>query len=216
MQTRYKLLVSPQTYELENFYREIISYTVNFDGTLDRGQDYSVFDLYIPDEFHIQPGKTKLIDYSVKLKMIKIESVLDNDNNVNLITSETGYGLYPKLSISKTPLFIANSVHVIDKNYRGNIICPFHHLLDTQKVIDIINVEKKIKTDNNEIINQFNDLNKYTIKKNSRLIQVCAPGFSTFEVELVSLNNFGSQTFMDSTSSTISSRGADGLSSTES
>ena len=40
--------------------------------------------------------------------------MLNNDKNI-------GYYLYPRSSISKTPLILANSVGIIDSGYRGNI-----------------------------------------------------------------------------------------------
>ena len=36
--------------------------------------------------------------------------------------NKTSYYLYPRSSISKTPLIQTNSVGIIDKDYRGNVM----------------------------------------------------------------------------------------------
>ena len=67
------------------------------------------------------------------------------------------YYLYPRSSLSKTPLIMANSVGIIDKGYRGNIKAP-------------------IKNINNE---------SYFIKKGTRLFQICNPSLESFETMVV-------------------------------
>jgi dUTP pyrophosphatase len=50
--------------------------------------------------------------------------------------SETrGYYLYPRSSISKTPLRLANSVGIIDPTYRGEIIAKVDNLSDQDFVL---------------------------------------------------------------------------------
>lgn len=67
-----------------------------------------------------------------------------------------GYYLYPRSSISKTPLRMANSVGIIDAGYRGNIMAKVDNISDTN----------------------------YTIKKGDRLFQICMPDLRTFRVEI--------------------------------
>jgi dUTPase len=40
----------------------------------------------------------------------------------------TGYYLYPRSSIAKTQLMMANHVGVIDSGYRNNLLCAFRYL----------------------------------------------------------------------------------------
>jgi len=66
------------------------------------------------------------------------------------------YFLYPRSSISKTPLMLANSVGIIDANYRGEIIAALRCMES-----------------------------KYTVSQGTRLVQICAPNLGKIRVELV-------------------------------
>lgn len=68
----------------------------------------------------------------------------------------TGYCLYPRSSIIKTPFRLANSVGIIDSGYRGNIIAA----LDCHKA--------------GAAIGQY-----------ERLVQICAPDLSPILVNIV-------------------------------
>ena len=104
------------------------------------------FDLFVPDE----------IDFN-NCSMMKVDTNLICSakiiNNVKGTVKNTSYYLYPRSSISKTPLRMANSVGIIDSGYRGHIIGMFD-------IINTLNDEKKI------------------ILKYSRLLQICAPSLS--------------------------------------
>ena len=79
---------------------------------------------------------------------------------------KTGYYMYPRSSLSKTKLRLANSVGIIDSGYRGNLIGMF----------DLIDVD-------------------YYAKVNDRLVQICAPGLLPIYVEIVNFENeLGSET----------------------
>ena len=67
----------------------------------------------------------------------------------------TGYYIYPRSSLSKSNLRLANSTGIIDAGYRGHIIGMFDVLAETQ----ILNHE--------------------------RLVQICAPGLVPIVVSLV-------------------------------
>ena len=71
----------------------------------------SGLDLYIPNDIDVYLGETKFIDLEIQCEMI------NSKKNKN-----TSYYLYPRSSISKTPLILANQVGIIDAGYRGNII----------------------------------------------------------------------------------------------
>ncbi len=73
---------------------------------------------------------------------------------------------YPRSSIYKTPLRLANSVGIIDSGYRGHLMGMF----DVQQ------------TDNSG----------YLLEKNTRLVQICAPNLMPIRVVLVdSIDDLG-------------------------
>ena len=81
----------------------------------------------------------------------------------------SGFYLYPRSSISKTRMRLANSVGIIDAGYRGDLIAA----VDTIGVFgstDIWNVWKETLS---------------PIKKYDRYFQVCAPDLSPFIVHIV-------------------------------
>jgi dUTPase len=89
----------------------------------------------------------------------------------------TGYYMYPRSSLSKTKLRLANSVGIIDSGYRGNLIGMF----------DVVNVDENIQ--NKDIDSD------YHAKVNDRLLQICAPGLVPIYVEIVdSVDELGSET----------------------
>lgn len=70
-----------------------------------------------------------------------------------------GYHLYPRSSISKTDLRLANCVGVIDSGYRGNLTGMF----------DVLCREREAPS---------------LLDPHHRLLQVCAPGLEPFAVEI--------------------------------
>ena len=112
----------------------------------------SGFDLYAPAAVDCVGGggvRTNKLDFQVvcAAKMV----------NNNLGAINTGYYMFPRSSISNTPLRLANSVGIIDSGYRGKLIAKFDSLA-----------------------------NNYTINKFDRLMQICAPTLVPIYVELVS------------------------------
>uniref|UniRef100_A0A6C0HXZ2 dUTP diphosphatase n=1 Tax=viral metagenome TaxID=1070528 RepID=A0A6C0HXZ2_9ZZZZ len=104
------------------------------------------FDLFVPTESVVESNASKvtMISMDVKCQL--------QDNNKPL-----SYYMYPRSSLSKTPLVLANHVGIIDSGYRGNLIGAFRNLSDYNFVVE-----------------------KYT-----RLLQICHPTLSPFVVELV-------------------------------
>jgi len=78
----------------------------------------------------------------------------------------TGYYIYPRSSLSKTKLRLANSVGIIDAGYRGNIIGMF----------DVVNIDNSYNEDKGA---------DYYAKSYDRLVQICAPGLVPIFVEIV-------------------------------
>ena len=88
----------------------------------------------------------------------------------------TGYYMYPRSSLSKTPLRLANCTGIIDAGYRGNLTGMF----------DLIHVPDNL-SDSREA--------DYYGKKLDRYVQICAPGLVPIIVEIVSsIEELGEET----------------------
>lgn len=82
----------------------------------------SGFDLAVPSFTKIAPGG----DISVRIDFQVICTITDSSSS-----STEGFYIYPRSSISKTPLMMANHVGIIDSGYRGNIMAAFRNLATT-------------------------------------------------------------------------------------
>ena len=97
----------------------------------------------------------------------------------------TGYYMYPRSSLSKTQLRLANSTGIIDAGYRG-------HLMGMFDVVNINNSSDDVEAD-------------YFGNKFDRYLQICAPGLVPIIVQIVnSMEELGQET----------ARGAGGFGST--
>lgn len=74
----------------------------------------SGFDLYLPETCRLLNMNPMLYSCDMKVKAAMYEGV-----------QPVGYYMYPRSSISKTPLRLANSVGIIDSGYRGNLGAKF-------------------------------------------------------------------------------------------
>jgi dUTP pyrophosphatase len=97
---------------LEDKYNQIIQYSSDIG-----------FDLFLPDNVVIQPFETKLINLGISCEYIKKGEYY-------------GYHLYPRSSISKTKIRLANSVGIIDPNYRGNIIAAVDNISNEIQILN--------------------------------------------------------------------------------
>ena len=111
------------------------------------------FDLFCPTSETVSPGESLWIDMKVKAAAF----VKDESGNPTIPVS---YYIYPRSSISKTPLRLSNSVGIIDSGYRGNLIAALFHY--------------GVPFGKSHKINQFD-----------RLIQICSPTLSPVFVEIV-------------------------------
>jgi dUTP pyrophosphatase len=93
------------------------------------------FDLLAPSDFDFKAGELAVIDFKVKVSS-KVASTTHIWN--------TGFFMYPRSSISGTPLRLANSVGVIDSGYRGNLIGKFdchgrdYHVTQFERLVQIV------------------------------------------------------------------------------
>jgi dUTP pyrophosphatase len=109
------------------------------------------------------------IDFKIKCcaQMIKINNTMNTD--IVISSYKTGFYIYPRSSLSKTQLRLANNTGIIDAGYRGNLIGMF----------DVIN----------------NNNNNYLVEPYTRLLQICAPSLEPIFVQLVNnIDDLGSST----------------------
>lgn len=108
----------------------------------------SGFDLAIPKDMDISTGSiSNKVDLEVKCVFIGKDCPYPS----------SPYYIYPRSSISKTPLHLANNVGIIDAGYRGNLIIMLRNLSN----------------------------NVYSITKHDRLVQICHPSLLPFSVKLM-------------------------------
>lgn len=106
------------------------------------------FDLFSPLTYELaDQTKVHKLDFKVKCAATMVTETGKNYN--------TGFYMYPRSSLSKTKLRLANSVGIIDAGYRGNLI------------------------------GMFDVLEKTTILSNDRLLQICGPNLCPIIVEVV-------------------------------
>tara|TARA_B100000900_G_scaffold404262_1_gene412427 strand:- start:4576 stop:5031 length:456 start_codon:yes stop_codon:yes gene_type:complete len=132
-----KLLLKTENTDLTNLYSNHQHYNPGDSG----------LDLFCPETITINPGETVKINLQ-----INCEALHDTIENTNV-----SYYLYPRSSIIKTPLRLANSVGIIDAGYRGDIIA----------CVDNIKSES------------------YTINKGDRLFQICSGNLEPIQFQLV-------------------------------
>jgi dUTP pyrophosphatase len=121
----------------------------------------SGFDLFLPEEQTFTSGSVNKASFKVKCsaKICNIDNDNDNvnDNDNNSITSYfCGYYMYPRSSLSKTTLRLANCTGIIDAGYRGPLIGMFDCIVDT-----------------------------CVIESYTRLLQVCAPDLMPIYVRVI-------------------------------
>jgi len=127
----------------------------------------SGFDLFCPRDLTIPPNETSFIDLGIQCAAYKKVhtdggSIASRNKRRIKFSRSVGIGpmafyVYPRSSLSKTPLRLANSVGIIDMGYRGNIIAA------------VDNIGGK----------------PFQLRRATRLFQICAPDLSPINVELV-------------------------------
>ena len=132
-----KLNILPANENVSEFYQNHSTYHEGDSG----------LDLFFPERVTIEPHSMKLITLQIKCEAYK-----DLEE-----TCSCSYYLYPRSSISKTPLRMANSVGIIDAGYRGDIMVAVDNISDEP----------------------------YTIEVHDRLFQICSPNLDPITFGLV-------------------------------
>lgn len=118
------------------------------------------FDLFTPSQQVLTQEKVQKIDYQIICSAQMISSSLYDVVN-------TGYYMYPRSSISKSHLRLANNTGIIDAGYRGHLMGMF----------DVVYASET------------------TVNPFDRHLQICAPNLVPILVNMVSLlSQLGEQT----------------------
>ena len=103
------------------------------------------FDLYVPKEYIVKPDEVGKVDF----KIVAAAS--------SSLGTPLSFFTYPRSSIYKTPLRLANSVGIIDSGYRGTLRGMFDNCSNTT----------------------------YVLEKHTRFLQICSPNLSPIIVSIV-------------------------------
>jgi len=160
-----KIFVDSEDKELHALYEKAIqSHNAKFETNdcMDAG-----FDLYCPHSIDFSQSNFVKIDTNVKCCATNYTD--------SWKSYRSGYYLYPRSSIVKTNLRMANSVGVIDSGYLGNLIACFD-----------VKHNPNISLENSQTNNE-NRLSQYT-----RLVQICDPGlYPLYMVKVNSIEDLG-------------------------
>ena len=123
----------------------------------------SGFDMFVPSQYsgEYMPHTRTKVDFCLVGVMQQ-----NHTDNTNQLLHTIPFYIYPRSSISKTPLQLCNSVGIIDSGYRGHLMSYFaNHATYTQQ-------------------NSAQSLLAYQVEKYARLTQICHPCLTPFYVRL--------------------------------
>jgi dUTP pyrophosphatase len=144
------LYVKTENHELVELYKEHVK--KHNEKILSDKYPNSGFDLFIPHDTKFQKEfESVFVDLEVKCEMTY------HERNKNAETS--AYYVYPRSSMSKTPLMLANHTGIIDSGYRGFLIAALRYLKSCDE--------------------------HYQVEKHTRLLQICHPSLCPILVKLV-------------------------------
>lgn len=163
------LKLKPSTIDIKDMYANHGSYHKGDSG----------LDLFVPHDIIIKKNsigstinmkvsceatKMNMNEYIKSMNTLLKEDVSDESREVvqslkdiELKYSNCSYYLYPRSSISKTPLRMSNSTGIIDAGYRGEIIAKVDNLSSED----------------------------YTLKRGARLFQICDASLDPIELDIV-------------------------------
>ena len=96
----------------------------------------SGFDLYLPRDVEIQPGKIEMIDMKIIVALFKdIQEVWGKDTGdaaelLKPLLIPSPYYLYARSSVIKRGIMMVNGVGIMDKGYRGTVKAGFYNTTD--------------------------------------------------------------------------------------
>ena len=114
-------------------------------------------DLFFPEETLFSTLESSFVSMNIQCEM----RIYNKDTHC---WNPTSYYLYPRSSMSKTPLMLANQTGIIDSGYRGNIIGAFRNLSCGPLT--------------------------FIVEKHTRLLQICAHDLRPILIEIVDSSFF--------------------------
>jgi dUTPase len=111
-------------YELEIMPLNAVSQHFYPMALYNRTDENAGFDLRASDSVVIEPQQPSMIPFGIACRMLRVESSNDDAMCDELIKTESHFFLFPRSSIYKSGLIMANSTGVIDKSYRGELKAP--------------------------------------------------------------------------------------------
>lgn len=160
-----KIFVDPHQKELLGLYQTAVK--KHNQEVVNNPYPNAGFDLILPSTNVFNQGSTYWVDHRIKASMTTEMSSTSSSPSSHPSSSSsgsirrrepTGFCLYPRSSLSKTPLMLANHVGVIDSGYSGFLIGAFRHIMTPES---------------------------YVAEEGTRLLQICHPTLKPFTVELV-------------------------------
>ena len=129
------MFIKPLNDQVAEFYRHHVTYHEGDSG----------LDLFVPITQVLKAHCTTKVNFQIACEAIRKDG------------TPTSFYLYPRSSISKTPLRMANCVGIIDAGYRGPILCALDNMGDVE----------------------------YELEAGTRLVQICGPSLEpiTFQVK---------------------------------
>jgi dUTP pyrophosphatase len=110
------------------------------------------FDLFLPEYQMFTKMMVNKTSFKVKCSAQMVNLLTDDNRQFY-----TGYYMYPRSSLSKTLLRLANNTGIIDAGYRGPLIGMFDCLTNDE----------------------------YEVSSFTRLLQICAPGLAPIYVRVI-------------------------------
>ncbi len=154
-----KLRVVSDDPALRNLYKAAVS-KMETKEYLENPHKDSGFDVYTPKgKERINPGETRLVN-------LEIQCAAYRRDGWNETFVPSAFYMYPRSSIYKTPLRLANNTGIIDSGYRGNLMGAF---------------------DNISRVGPSFPASEWSQAENAygRMLQICMPDLSPFKVEIV-------------------------------
>ena len=139
----------------------------------------SGFDLPLSQDIKISKNRLETINFGITCSMTKVKKreyiddsqYIDENNKYMAENIPISYYLYPRSSISSMGIMLANSVGIIDQGYRGHIMAKIRYIPICTNFLW-------------ELFWSWWPSSK-SLKKGTKLFQICAPNLEPFTVNIV-------------------------------
>lgn len=108
---------------------------VKYYNNCERTNENAGVDLFVPVQHIFAPGEKKLVSMGVKVRMItnnKHHAYINEDDRDPAVH----FWMPPRSSISKTGLLLLNSIGVIDRTYRGELMAYLWNTTDKEVIVN--------------------------------------------------------------------------------